>query len=488
MTRKEFLSIAAGGGGARAFGYRTAGSAAGKPRNVLFLLSDQHRPRALGIDRHPVAVTPNLDMLARSGVRFDSAYCDNPICAPSRASLLTGLYTHRHGVYDNRTPWPFEHKTVAHAFSRAGYMSALVGKMHFIDAQTHGFDYKLDFNDWLQYLGPKSKVFAAELGGPDSGSGMPQVDDLWRDYGDPWKDFRGKEHAAGGLAEHDHFESFVARESVRFLRNQARKQPFFLIASFLKPHAPWTPAERFARMFPAERMQVPATFGKVDTSSIPRDTAERIEHYARDINAPESVKRRIGLYYATLAQMDDAAGVILRALRELGLEEDTIVVYASDHGEMLGEHGLWQKFVFYEPSVGVPLIFRVPGMTPPNARCATPVGLVQLFPTLCELCGIPAPPGLDGASIAGDLAEPSQTRDTSVFSEYGLRTPRAKYMLRRGRFKYTYFANDSPELYDLAADPDEMNNLARLPKHRAQLEAMKAELFKWHTPEEAAAR
>ena len=127
-------------------------------------------------------------------------------------------------------------------------------------------------------------------------------------------------------------------------------------------------------------------------------------------------------------------------------------------------------------------------MTPPNARCATPVGLVQLFPTLCELCGIPAPPGLDGASIAGDLAEPSQTRDTSVFSEYGLRTPRAKYMLRRGRFKYTYFANDSPELYDLAADPDEMNNLARLPKHRAQLEAMKAELFKWHTPEEAAAR
>ncbi len=484
MTRKQFLSLAAtAAGGPQLAPGRPAGrSAAGKPRNVLFLLSDQHRPGALGADGHPVAVTPNLDLLAQSGTQFGSAYCADPICAPSRASLLTGLYPHRHRVYNNTSAWPFEHKTIAHAFSRAGYMSALIGKMHFIDAQTHGFDYRLDFNDWLQYLGPKAKVFAAELGGPGSGSGLPQIDDLWRDYGDPWKDFRDKENAAGGLPERDHFESFVARESVRFLRNHAGKQPFFLISSFLKPHAPLTPAERFASMFQAQEMQVPTTFGKVDSSSVSRDTAERIQRYARNLNDSESVKRRIALYYANLAQMDDAAGMVLRALRELGLEDDTIVVYTSDHGEMLGEHGLWQKFVFYEPSVGVPLIFRVPGLTARNKRCATPVSLVQLFPTLCELCGVPVPSGLDGASLLPDLAEPARTHDASVFSEFDLGTPQAKYMLRRGRSKYSFYVNDAAEMYDLAADPDEMNNLARLPRYQRQVQQMKAELLAWHTP------
>ena len=134
-----------------------------RPKNVLLLLSDQHRPRALGIDGEPQARTPNLDALARSGARFDSCSCANPVCTPSRASLLTGLYTHHHQTWNNATPWPFEYKTMAHYFSRAGYMTSLVGKMHFVDAQTHGFDYRLDFNDWYQYLGPKTKLYAEEL-------------------------------------------------------------------------------------------------------------------------------------------------------------------------------------------------------------------------------------------------------------------------------------------------------------------------------------
>ena len=135
-----------------------------KPKNVLLIMSDQHRPHALGIDGNPFAKTPNLDALARCGVRFDSAYCSNPVCVPARASLPTCLYTHHHGAYNNTTPWPFEHKTIAHHFSRAGYMSALIGKMHFVDAQTHGFDYHLDFNDWFQFLGPRVKLYADEDG------------------------------------------------------------------------------------------------------------------------------------------------------------------------------------------------------------------------------------------------------------------------------------------------------------------------------------
>jgi choline-sulfatase len=464
-----------------------------RPKNVLLLMSDQHRPHALGIDGNPVAKTPNLDALARSAVRFDSAYCSNPVCVPSRASLLTGLYTHNHGAYNNTVPWPFEHKTIAHHFDRAGYMTGLIGKMHFVDAQTHGFEYRLDFNDWWQYLGPKTKLYAEELSRANSGSGMPQIDDLWRDSGDPWKGVRELDDRQGAVAvgraskipEQDHFESFVARESIRFLRNHGN-QPFFLVSSFLKPHDPFMPAARFAEMFRPEDMKLPDTWGKVDLTKIPKEIRDVILRNGPtpELTGAEQAKRRIALYYANLAQMDDCLGRVLNMLRELDLEKDTIVLYTADHGEMLGEHGLWQKFVFYEPSVGVPLIVRAPGVSLAGARSNTPVSLVQALPTLLELCGLPAASGLDGASFAADLRQPSRTRDTTVFSEFNLRTPRAKYMIRRGDYKYNYYVNDTPELYNLRKDPNEMRNLALEPASAAKVEQMKGQLFAWHKPAE----
>src|SRR4051812_49205744 len=183
-------------------------------KNVLLIMSDQHRKDCLGVAGDPVARTPNLDALARSGVRFSNAYCSNPVCTPSRASLLTGLYTHNHQAWTNTVPWPIEHKTMAHYFGQAGYVTGLVGKMHFVDAQTHGFDYRLDFNDWYQYLGPKTRLYADELSRANSGSGLPQIDDLWRDFGDPWKGVRELDEREGPVAtgrvlkipKQDHFE------------------------------------------------------------------------------------------------------------------------------------------------------------------------------------------------------------------------------------------------------------------------------------------
>src|SRR5712692_7478329 len=232
LTRKQFLSTSTG----FLINRVAFPQPSSHPKNILLLMGDQHKPDALGIDGDRVAKTPHLDELARSSVRFGRAYCTNPVCVPSRASLLTGLYTHHHTAYNNTTPWPFEHKTIAHHFSRAGYMTALIGKMHFVDAQTHGFDYRLDFNDWFQYLGPKTKLYADELSKPDSGSGQPQIDDLWRDFGDPWTGARENDNREGPvhmgrvskIPEQDQFESFVARESIRFLKNHARQQPFFL--------------------------------------------------------------------------------------------------------------------------------------------------------------------------------------------------------------------------------------------------------------------
>src|SRR5438270_9628504 len=177
-----------------------AAQAGRKPPNVLFLISDQHKRSCLGAAGNRVVRTPNLDSLAQTAVRFNSAYCSNPVCTPSRASLLTGLYTHNHQSLNNATPLPPKHKTIAHHFGGAGYLTGLIGKMHFVDGQTHGFDYHLDFNDWFQYLGPKTQLYADELSRANSGSGLPQIDDLWRDFGDPWKGARELDEREGPVA------------------------------------------------------------------------------------------------------------------------------------------------------------------------------------------------------------------------------------------------------------------------------------------------
>jgi choline-sulfatase len=466
-----------------------------KLKNVLLIMTDQHTPHALGVRGDTVARTPHLDDLARGGVRFEHAYCADPICVPSRASLLTGLYPHNHKAYDNTRPWPFEHKTMAHAFSQAGYMTGLIGKMHFVDAQTHGFDYKLDFNDWYQYLGPKTRLRAEEIVDPNSGSGLPQIDDLWRDHGDPWTGVIENDNRQGlvavgkisPLAEEDHFESFVARESVRFLRNHGKQQPFFLTCSFLKPHDPFMPVERFARMFHGEDMTLPASWNKVDLSTVPKFVAENIRYNSAtpELSVAETAKERIALYYAGLAQADDCIGKVLKELRDLGLEDETVVLYTSDHGEMLGAHGMWQKNFFYEPSAGVPLIVRAPGVAPENAVSTTPVSLVQVFRTLTDLCGLPPSPGLDGASFIESLRKPQEARETEVFAEINLPGPHAGYMMRKGNFKYCYYPNDSAELYDLAADPDEMKNLALLPEYKTRAAELQARMFAWHRPAQA---
>jgi choline-sulfatase len=457
-------------------------------------MSDQHRRDAMGSAGDATARTPNLDALAASGVRFDSAYCASPVCVPARASLLTGLYPHRHGAYNNTIAWPYEHRTVAHYLGRAGYLTALIGKMHFVDAQTHGFDYHLDFNDWFQLLGPKTRLYADELGQPNSGSGQPQIDDVQRESGDPWRDERERDGREGSVAvgrishipEDYQFESFVAREAVRFLNQHGNRQPFFLIASFLKPHDPFMPVERFARMFRPEDMRLPDTWGKVDLKTAPAEVRRAIERNGPtpELSSPEVARRRIALYYASLAQMDEALGKVMVALRDLDLERNTIVLYTSDHGEMLGDHGLWQKFQFYEGSGGVPLLMRTPGATQAGAVCHTPVSHVQVLPTLAELCGVPALAGLDGTSFVEQLRSPATTRPATIYSEYALGTRGAKYMIRRGDMKYTFRMHDQAELFDLHSDPQEMRNLALEESFQSRVAEMKDALFAWHRPTE----
>ena len=504
MNRRKFLSAATGALGALRFqataqiGQSPSGednrAASGPAPNVLILMADQHRRSCMGVAGDPVAVTPNLDKLARESVRFTDAYCTNPVCAPSRASILTGLYTHHLESRGNAKPFSPKHKTIADDFARAGYMTALIGKMHMVDAQTHGFDYKLEFNDWWQYLGPKAKIYADELGFANSGAGLPQVPDLWTEEVDPWKGHRTHDGRLGHVAvgrpslmeEKDHFESFVARESIRFLENYAgENQPFLLISSLLKPHDPFMPAARFAEMFQADNMKLPRTWGQADLKHLPRAVAESIEtcSWTPELLHDSAARERIASYYSSLAQSDDCVGQILTALSRLGLERNTIVVYTSDHGEMLGDLGLWNKFQFYEGSCGVPLTFRVPGGAP--AACSQPVSLISLKATLAEMCKVPISTPNDGKSFAYLVQDPASTASYGpVFAEYDLGLKTAKYMVLDGDYKYTFWVHDIAELYNLRDDPEEMHNLAQRAEYRETAERLKAELLAWHRPAE----
>lgn len=468
--------------------------AASKPRrpNVILLMSDEHRRTAMGAAGDPIARTPQLDRLAASSVRFTSAYCTNPVCTPSRASIMTGLYSHHLEAQSNALPYAPTHRTLAHHFDAAGYMTGLIGKMHWVDAQSHGFEYKLDFNDWFQYLGPKTQLYADELGRSNSGSGLPQIDDLWREEGDPWKGHRTLDSREGSvavgrtslLAEEDHFDNFVARESVRFLKNFGQAdRPFFLVASFLKPHDPFMPAQRFVDMFRPEDMKLPASWGKADKATLPKEVQRWIDFNGPtpELRDPEEAKKRIAYYYANLAQMDDCVGRVMHALEAAGIADNTIVCYTSDHGELLGDLGLWQKFQFYEGSCGVPLMMKAPGIAP--AVCSTPVSLISLSATLTGLAGVQQLQPNDSTSLSPWLHTPTISRPYGpVFAEYGLDSDQPKYMVRDGDWKYTFWLHDIPELYNLRSDPQELHNLAALPQYAAQRDALHRTLFAWHRP------
>ena len=236
-------------------------------------------------------------------------------------------------------------------------------------------------------------------------------------------------------------------------------------------------------------MQVPSTFhrlrpGQPDAQTVPkviRDLAAR--HAPTPELADEGAARqRIAMYYANLAFLDDVLGQVLRALAELGLADDTLVVYSSDHGEMLGEHGLWQKSLFYEPSGSVPLIFRGPGIAAAGSVVKTPVTQVGLAATLLEACGLPSS-GFDESSFLPLLAGAGANWNRPVFAEYALKTRQSRYMIRKGDWKFNHWTNDIPELYNLRDDPGETRNLASEAKFRSTAESLKQELLAWHSPE-----
>ena len=473
--------------------------------NVLVIMTDQHRCDLMTCAGNSVVPTPNIDRVAQRGVRFENAYGAYPVCVASRMAMLTGLYAHQTGAINNdhdRLDWRY--RTMAHHFADHGHLAGLVGKMHFGDAHNHGFEYYLSINDWLMYLGPKEQLYANEIASNprsrdmffrtmyDTGAGFPDIYDLWDGKGSPWVgkvsrcDFRCM---ASELEAEDHLDMFVARESAKFLRRY-RDQRFFLVASFMKPHTPLFPPRDWAERYPVEDMQLREPG---DISTYPEHIQRRIRH-TMGLD-PLLLRANLAGYYGGLAFADHCIGLLLDALEDEGLLEDTIVVYTSDHGDMTGQHGMFGKFCLFDPSVKVPLIVSCPGAAPRGRVSSGLVNLIGLYPTLADLTGTgpaagPARLPVDGAPdvIAGEsfadlVHDPAAAGPGAVFSEYNLRAGVSSYMVRTASHKYVHNDGGScDELYDLQTDPAEDVNRIGDPAIRPPQAELREQLFAWYDP------
>jgi choline-sulfatase len=411
--------------------------------NLLLIMADQLAASWLPAYGHPTVQAPALDALAEEGVVFESAYCASPLCAPSRAALLTGQLASRVEAYDNAAELRASVPTIAHRLRAEGYATCLAGKMHFVGPdQLHGFEERLT-----------TDIYPADLAWTPDWRLAPGEQLPW--YHTMESVLRPGVCDASMQMDYD---DEVAFRSARKLFDLARgpRDPFFLCVSFTHPHDPWEVRAPYWDRYDRDAIDLPLP----GTRSDPHSRRLRAMCGADGVELDEEqVRSARHAYYAAVSYVDERIGDVLGALRDSGLEGDTIVVFTSDHGELLGEQGLWYKMAFFEPSVRVPLIVRAPDRLAPG-RIAEPVSLLDVAPTLLELAGVAGDEGLDGVS----LLRGATGRD--VVSEYlaeGVTAPAV--MIRRGTYKYIWCEGDPEQLYDLAEDPDELTNLAGDPAH-----------------------
>jgi len=437
-----------------------------KPPSVLLLMVDQLAASWLPAYGHDVVQAPNVTALSEEGVTFEAAYCASPLCAPSRASLLTGLLPSRTGVYDNAAEMRASLPTVAHRLRAAGYATTLAGKMHFVGPdQLHGFEERLTPDVY-----PAGLDWTPDWRAP--------VDERLPWYHTMESVVRPGVSAASMQVDYDDEVCFHAVRALYDHARTRRDDPFFLVASFTHPHDPWELPARWWERYDPDDIDLPAVppipFDDADPHSRRLRAMCRID--AADL-ADAQIRRARHAYFAAISYVDDRIGQVLGALRESGLEDETIVVLCADHGEMLGERGLWYKMAFFEDAARVPLVARLPGTdgaARAGARVADHVSLLDLAPTLVDLAGLDQSPdeAVDGTSLAPLLRGETDRRGAPVLAEYlaeGVSAPMV--MVRSGSKKLIRCPGDPDLVYDLAADPRELRDLGRDPGAGAALRA-----------------
>jgi len=424
----------------------SAAAAAEKP-NVLFLICDDLNCD-LGCYGHPQVQSPNIDALAKRGVRFEHAYCQYPLCGPSRASFMAGLYPDQTLVRGNaiyirdRVP---NVVTMSQMFQNAGYTATRIGKIYHYNVPasigTPGHD---DAASWNHTINPKgrdkteeSKVFSLV---PGSYGGTLS-----------WL-------AADGT-DAEQTDGIAATEAVKLLEQYSQdKTPFFLAVGLYRPHTPYVAPKKYFEMYPREKIVVPTVpEGYLDT--IPTPARQSLLRKKEQVNLKDDLARQaIQAYYASITFADAQLGRILKALDDTGLANNTIIVFTSDHGYHMGEHGYYQKTTLFENATHVPLIIATPKMATAGKSASTPAEMLDFYPTLADLAGLKGPDMLAGVSLAAALEDVSaQPRDAALTQFAG------GYSIRTPRYRYTEWGQDGAqgnELYDHESDPQEMKNLA----------------------------
>ena len=415
--------------------------------NLLFLCSDQHQAAASGCYGHHQALTPHIDEIASEGVRFERAYCQAPVCVPSRGSIITGNYPSRHGARILRDPLPDDARTAAHLFADHGYSTAAIGKMHFVDeSRRHGFAHRVN-----------AETHSARLT-------RGELREFRRDQGEGG----GTSGRPSAMPERLFRDTFYAEEAVRFLRAH-RDKPFCLWASFFMPHTPLVPHRKYWDLYDGVRLDLPERSDAALESGF-HGHLVRAKERGWYQQTDEELHDAIRGYYGNVSQMDANVGRVFDTLRELGLERDTVVVYTSDHGEMAGAHRMWTKHNMYEQSVRVPLVIRTPDRAAAGSAREQIVEQVDLLPTVAELCGLDVPSEIDGRSLAPAVWGRSHAEREFAYSEYyfchRVFTADNRFvgkppilMVRTKRWKFNYLSWERSELFDLESDPGEFRNV-----------------------------
>ena len=436
-----------------------------KRPNIIWITSDQHNANACGYAGNAAVKTPNLDALAAEGISFTHAYCNNPICSPSRISFITGQYVHTHGYMGNHNAGKSASNpnTMAYTFKRSGYQTALVGKSHTVPA------WDQESYDFIRYNGfcdadPDAPLsnhyfkYLVDLGLADhyvegTENRRPVVPEAYNGSA-PWK-----------LPYEHTVEHFTGEQTLEFLRNRDLNKPFFISTSFLRPHDPYTPSPEYFGLYHPDEISLPdniadaregfwskpAFLQNLAANSF-KNREQQINRFGFAFDDARLLQRAVASYYALISENDFEIGRMISYLKEIDEYDNTIIVYTSDHGDFAGEHGLMGKcFSIYDAIHRIPLLVKYPGCAKGTSSEAI-VESVDIFPTLCKLADVPPPPALDGQAIVrGQTIDDSKT---AAFCEAS-----GSSAIRTRDFRLIYHQNGEQELYDYRSDPGEMHNL-----------------------------
>lgn len=425
--------------------------------NIVLIMADQLAPQFTGAYDHPLVKTPNMERLAASGTRFDAAYCNSPLCAPSRFSFMSGQLVTQIAAYDNASEFPASIPTFAHYLRMMGYRTCLSGKMHFVGPdQLHGFDERVTTDIY-----PADFAWTPDWELPD------ERIDKWYHNMDSVRE--AGVAAATFQIDYDEEVAFYAnRKLVDYARDHT--QPFCMVASFIHPHDPYVALKQWWDLYRSEEIDMP----KNTLLGRPQDGFSK--RLMRGIQADkitlsdDQIRNARHAYYANTSYFDSKVGEILTTLENTRLIDNTIVIVTADHGDMLGERGLWYKMNFFEHSARVPMIFSGPGIV--KAKVPAACSLVDIFPTVIDIAamdGRTRPEYLEpvqGHSLLPYATGAPDQHDEAIGEYCAEMTPYPVFMIRRGRYKYIHCDADPAMLFDLQEDPAELKNLAKIESYR----------------------